>query len=63
MFYHFNEKSLIGGTEVVLLKLTRYRDSWFFPVRCSVISHRYIKKHSDVMGVSGEQITSVMKRR
>lgn len=53
MSYHSNEKSLVGGTKVVLLKQTRYRDSQFFPVRCSVTSQRYIKKYSNMMEASG----------
>lgn len=53
MFYHSNEKSLIGGTKVVLLKQTRHWDFQFFPVSCSMISQRHIKKYSDRMEASG----------
>lgn len=53
MFYHSNEKSLVGGTKVVLLKQTRYWDLQFFAVRCSTTSQRYIKKYSDTMEASG----------
>lgn len=58
MFYHSNEKSLIGGTKVVLLKQTRYWDLQFFAVRCSMIGQMYsdmIEASSAINNQTGEE--------